>query len=548
MPPHALHGLVESSVHSDFDLNADWRREVGASWPIVVALLGLGCAIAGFLFPLIDPDLPMHLRTAEWMLHEGRVPFIEPFSWTRPGAPFFAYSWLAELLYLKSFAAFGATGLHLVHACTAAGAFLTVVALGRASRWTPWATLLIALLSFAVWISFIGAVRPQALMGVTVPLSWLGAEWMVRGRQRAGLALTLVAAVLTVNTHVLFPVTAMPVLRFLVESQPRWRLALVFCAANAVGWVMTPYAFVFVDMMRINFTGNALIGPATSVTELEAGWKAFMHTAISIRIAAIILLIAPFAVPSRLITDRERFVYGLAWAAGAFLFGTAVRGIVIWLLAALPLLARAAAAIPLPELERTRRINRWATMLVPLGLIGGGIRRDDMLPVVTATMATRQLPVPAAAVMEPLVRFVECSLKPPAGTHAYTSFNYGSYLVWRLPTLSYSIDGRNIYPDSVAVAEAFQVANDGPMQLGPWRSADVAIAPLKHATAHAINASAQWQLLRVSVPVDTTERAAGLWVKRSWAQQHAVMIAMTADTVKANRTIDVPANCAATQR
>lgn len=542
MLSRAPYGLSESLVDPAFDLDADWRRDVGASWPMVVALLGLGCAIAGFLFPLIDPDLPMHLRTAEWMLQEGRVPFTEPFSWTRPGAPFFAYSWLAELLYLKSFAAFGATGLHLVHACTAAGAFLTVVALGRASRWTPWATLLIALLSFAVWISFIGAVRPQALMGVTVPLSWLGAEWMVRGKQRAGLALTLVAAVLTVNTHVLFPVTAMPVLRFLVEPQVRWRDAMLFCVANGIGWLLTPYAFVFVDMMRINFTGNALIGPATSVTELEAGWKAFMHTAISIRLAAVILLIAPFAIPSRLISDRERFLYGLAWAGGAFLFGTAVRGIVIWLLAALPLLARAAAAIPLPELERTRRINRWATMMVPLGLIGGGYRQHEMLPVVTATMETRQLPVPAAAVMEPLVRFVECTLKPPAGTRAYTSFNYGSYLVWRLPTLSYSIDGRNIYPDSVAIAEAFQVANDGPMQLGPWRSADVAIAPLAHATARAIDASADWQLMRVSVPVDTTDRAAGLWVKRGWLARQGVRETVV-DTAKATRELSASKTC-----
>lgn len=536
---------MPSTSHSGLiDLNDDWRRDVGTSWPWIVALLALGCAVAGFLFPLIDPDLPMHLRTGEWIVREGRVPFTEPFAWTRPGAPFFAYSWLAELLYLGSFSAFGENGLHLVHAVTAAGAFLTVIALGRASRWTPWATLLVALLSFAVWISFIGAVRPQALMGVTVPLSWLGAEWTVRGRTKEGVALTLVAAVLTVNTHVLFPVTAMPVLRFLVEPQTKWRGAFVFLVANGLGWLMTPYAFAFVDMMRINFTGNALIGPATSVTELEAGWKAFMHTALSIRIAAVILLVAPLTIPSRLITDRERFLYGLAWAGGAFLFGTAVRGIVIWLLAALPLLARSAAAIPLPQLERTRRINRWATMMVPLGLIGGVAKQSKELPVMSATVATRQLPVPAAIVMEPLVRLVECALNAPLNTHAYVSFNYGSYLVWRLPSLSYSIDGRNIYPDSVAGAEAYQVSNDGPMRLGPWRSADIAFAPLAHATARAIDASPEWRLLRVSVPVDTTDRPAGLWAKRSWLSAHAKAgLSAIGDTVKAPREVSPSHQC-----
>ncbi len=521
-----------------------WRRDVGTSWPWIVGALALGCAMAGWLYPLIDPDLPMHLRTGEWIVREGRVPFTEPFAWTRPGAPFFAYSWLAELLYLGAFTLWGAGGLHAVHAATAAGAFLVIIALGRVGRWTPWATMLVALLSFSVWIAFIGAVRPQALMGITVPLSWIGAELMVRGRTRAGIALALVAAVLTVNTHVLFPVTAMPVLRLLVEPSVSWRRAAGFVLANVLGWLMTPYALVFVEMMRINFSGNALIGPATSVSELEAGWKAFMHAAISIRIAAVILLVTPFAIPSRLITDRERLLYGLAWAGGAFLFGTAVRGIVIWLLAALPLLARAAAAIPLPELERTRRINRYATLLVPFGLIGGVTRQLEHTPVVTATMASRQLPVPASVVLEPLVRLIECHLLAPVGTHVYTSFNYGSYLVWRLPSLSYSIDGRNIYPDSVAAAEAYQLANDGSMRLGPWRSADVAIAPLSHAAALAIGASSEWRLLRVSVPADTTERPAGLWVKRGWVEgKMKAGLAATVDTVRAERVVAVPEPC-----
>ena len=521
----------------------DWRRDVGTRWPWLVLALAIGCAVAGWLFPLIDPDLPMHLRTAEWIVREGRVPFTEPFAWTRPGAPFYAYSWMAELLYHGAFSMFGAAGLHAVHALTAAGAFLVIIALGRASRWTPWATLLVALLSFSVWISFIGAVRPQALMALTVPLSWLGAEWMLRGRLRAGIALVFVAAVLTVNTHVLFPVTAMPLLRVLAEPLVPWRKVVLFLAANAVGWLMTPYAFVFVDMMRINFTGNALIGPATSVTELEAGFRAFMHSAISIRIAVVILLLVPIAIPSRLLTDRERFLYGLAWVGGLFLFGTAVRGIVIWLLAALPLLARAASAIPLPQLDRTRRINMFATLLVPLGLVGGVSRELGAIPQVTATRASRQLPVPVAAAVEPLVRFVECNLTYPLGTHAYTAFNYGSYLVWRLPSLSYSIDGRNIYPDSVAGAEAFQVANDGPMRLGPWRSADIAIAPLRHATARAIDASPEWRLLRVSVPVDTTDGPAGLWAKRTWIEKQVPGMLPAADTVRAPGVVPVRGAC-----
>ena len=49
--------------------------------------------------PLADPDCPIHLATGEWIARHHAVPFIEPFAWTRPGAPFLAYSWAIELIY-----------------------------------------------------------------------------------------------------------------------------------------------------------------------------------------------------------------------------------------------------------------------------------------------------------------------------------------------------------------------------------------------------------------------------------------------------------------
>ena len=57
-------------------------------------------AVVVFLFgairPLADPDLPMHLSLGEWIARHGRVPFVEPFSWTALGQPYYAYSWLPQ--------------------------------------------------------------------------------------------------------------------------------------------------------------------------------------------------------------------------------------------------------------------------------------------------------------------------------------------------------------------------------------------------------------------------------------------------------------------
>ncbi len=522
----------------------DWRRDVGTSWPWLIIVLAILCFIAGWMSPLYEVDLPMHLRTGEWMAAHRAVPFVEPFAWTRVGAPFYAYSWFAELVYWGLFVAFDANGLHLLQAFTGAGAFLVIFWLGRTSGWSPWGTLLTALLSFGVWMSFIAAVRPQTLMGLTVPLSWIGAEWTLRGRVRDGVALSVLAAALTVNTHLLFPVTAVPLVRLLVEEHVNWRAGALFVLANVVGWCITPYLLASVDIMRLNFAGSLLIGPRTTVAELEPGWRTFLHAALSIRIAAVALLVAPFVIPARLISDRERILYGFAWAAGAFLFGTAVRGIVIWLLVALPLMSRAFASIPLPQLPRTRRLNAAVSLLAPLGLIGGSLRARETAPIVVATRETRQLPVAASIVTEPLVRVLECQTRVGDDTKAFVAFNYASYLVWRLPSVRYQIDGRNIYPDSVSIAEAYQVAADGPLQTGPWQSADVAILPMKYAQSQLLAASPAWMRLRVSVPTDSTDQPAALWATRRWMSTHsATPDTWREDTVRVGRVVAQRAGC-----
>ena len=539
--------MSDSQVH-DTRLNDEWRRDVGTAWPWLIMALVVGCAVAGWMAPLSDPDLPMHLRTAEWIVREGRVPFTEPFSWTRLGAPFYAYSWLAELLYHEAFSAASANGLHAIQAVTGAGAFLTVFVLGRSSRWTPWATLLTALMSFAMWTLFVGAVRPQALLGITVPLAWMAAEWMVRDRWKSGLAVAFAVAVATANVHILFPFTLMPVVRFLVEPSVSWRRVGLFVIANCIGWMLMPYALVLFDALRINFTGNAMIGPTTPVQELQPGFRAVLRSGvagfdISMAIFFVVLL-APFLIPSRLLTGRERFVYGLTWVGGLFLFGIAVRGLLIWLLASLPLLARLVSAMPLPQQAGTRRVNVFVVAILPLLFGATAWRTGTRGPQVTATQATRQLAVPTSVVLEPLVRWIECHAQPLPGTHAYNVFAYGSYLVYRLPALSYSIDGRNIFPDSVAKAEVFQSARDGEMLTGPWRTAEIAFVPMGHLAARELRGDAAWQLVRVSMPVDTSDTPAELWVKRGWLERHGKSGEYRAgDTVRAPRAVPAPGVC-----
>jgi hypothetical protein len=297
------------------------------------------------------------------------------------------------------------------------------------------------------------------------------------------------------------------------------------------------------EILRLNLTGNALVGALSPISEMEPGFRALMHAAISLQVASIILLLTPIFIPSRLLSTRERIWYGLAWTAGLGLFALALRGLVIWLLLSLPLLALLVAAIPLPTLATTRRITVGATLIIPLSLAGGQLRQHSLIPSATTNLETRQLPMGPSVVVEPLVRFVECNLPTVTDAKTYTVFDYGSYLVWRAPMMSYSIDGRGIFPDSVAKAEAMQLSADGPFTLGPWKSADVAIVPTVHAAAIALDTDTGFARVRTSLPVDSTLGTAALWIRKSWYSQQRGDVLPPADTVRLTRVIAPPGKC-----
>ena len=101
----------------------------------------------------------------------------------------------------------------------------------------------------------------------------------------------------------------------------------------------------------------------------------------------------------------------------------------------------------------------------------------------------------------------------------FTSFGFGTYLTWRLPALSYSIDGRNIFPDSVAAAESYMLASGGRAPLGPWRSADLAMVPLAREVASVLDTAAGWRRVVVVADERGDSDTAGLWVRDSWWRQ-----------------------------
>jgi len=47
---------------------------------------------------LIEGDTGWHVRTGQWILEHGRIPYADPFSYTKPGQPWFAWEWLWDVI------------------------------------------------------------------------------------------------------------------------------------------------------------------------------------------------------------------------------------------------------------------------------------------------------------------------------------------------------------------------------------------------------------------------------------------------------------------
>ncbi len=91
------------------DAEGHWARRLMPSFfDLIVVSLPLwffGLADGGTGLLLSDGDTGWHIRTGEWILHHHSFVYGDPFSFTMPGQPWFAWEWLSDIIL---------GGLHMV--------------------------------------------------------------------------------------------------------------------------------------------------------------------------------------------------------------------------------------------------------------------------------------------------------------------------------------------------------------------------------------------------------------------------------------------------
>jgi hypothetical protein len=484
----------------------------GASrtWLVTLAACTVAVALQCGFAPLADPDLPNHLSLGEWILAHRAVPFTEPFAWTRSGAPFYAYSWLAQIAMFALLRATGPVGLHVLAAVLGAAITVASAMASRAlgSRWSG--AVAFAVASAVVAQECTPFLRPQLVMHALVPLAWLCVARLRQGGSGASLVVLMLLSAVAANVHITFPVMAVPlVILFTSDASATRRRAWMAAAAVAAGWMLSPYATAWLDVFRLNFADNVITRPPAANGELAPGFI------VSPLIGAAIAMLPVLAVPA-LRLERERLAYGALWLVGLLVFATIFKGLGPWWWCATPMVVAALSRIPRASGEPARRLIAALLFVLAATLAIPSVRLYHALAALEGDAASRTLPGIKSYATEPAARWLARHMRRNAGGRLLTVFNYGSYLKWRLPSLSESIDGRTIFPDSAALPDA--VAERGVLDLGPWRSADVAIVPLSYPVAQLLDMQESWARIGVAAPAPWARSAspAGLWVRREW--------------------------------
>lgn len=79
----------------------------------LMPLIFIFCKLQGARTLLFDGDTGWHIRTGEWILSHHQVPHVDLFSFSRPGAPWFAWEWLWDVTFALLHQRWGLAGVVL---------------------------------------------------------------------------------------------------------------------------------------------------------------------------------------------------------------------------------------------------------------------------------------------------------------------------------------------------------------------------------------------------------------------------------------------------
>jgi hypothetical protein len=399
------------------------------------------------------------------------------------------------------------------------GSALAALALARAAGLRPGQRIILAGFNLIVGAFFVAMLRPQSVLLITLPVIW--SACLRLSTTRAGwpqLLTLLVASAVTANSHLFFPVTLAPTALFWVHRSPRRGVGAAAVGSIVAGWLASPYAFVWPRVFAHNFAPHILTRPPSAITELQPGFLVALQPPqgpMLLLVAAMLLL--PWMLDRAALRRREWLLAAAYFSAGLIAFGYAVRLFVLWWVLTMLVVAWAVAHLTRDTDDAPPRVSfRLLALSACLFVVATEFIRTRDLRAMEGSTIHRTLPTFGALPAAELAQWLETNTRSDARGKILTSFAFGSYLTWRLPLYSMSIDSRGLPPDSVAAAEAIVSAADRDVPVGPWQSADLAIVPVRFRVAAVLDTARGWTRVRTVPGESLPPDSAALWVRDTW--------------------------------
>jgi hypothetical protein len=438
---------------------------------------------------LSDGDTGWHIRSGELVLKTGHVPVADPFSFTRPRDRWFAWEWLADVVFAATWRWRGVAGVAaLAGAVLALGATALLARILRrgCGLWIGLGATMAAVSASS--IHYLARPHVFSILFYTLAL-WLLSEDRVRQGPRVWLLVPVTA--LWVNLHAGFAawLATLGLLLLVCAAQRDWQGARRYGALGALctlASLLNPYGWQL-HLHIAGYLNSSWI--LDSVQEFQSP-----HIRSEGMIVFALLLLATVALALQ--ADRFEGLLVLVWG---FLALRSVRHVPFFAIAAAPVLASAAAAY-------WERLASRAGARTPLRIFwdvaqefGRHPRASVWLPFVSAVV---MMAVPGVGFPETVfpVQAVERNLRQlapaPAMPRILTSDQWADYLIFRLyPQQRVFFDGRSDFFGPSIGSDYRKLLSGGEAwrQLLERYQFELALLPRDWALSTALDREPQWR-------------------------------------------------------
>jgi hypothetical protein len=425
---------------------------------IAIAFLGIFYMASR---PMIDTDTWWHLRTGQWILEHQALPDVDQFSFTRIGQPWYYPGWLAEIIMVKIYSWGGLVALNFLFTGLLLLAFAMIYLTLEGDPFLSAAVLVVAAGASEIYWS----ARPQVFTFFFSACFYLILRKFMLGKKNFLWLLPLIM-LFWVNIHPGFAVGFILLLiaivgqgvKFLFERKPRppelekklgWLVGILFaCLVTAVinprGIAVLAYPF---QTVSIEFLQNF-------IQEWQTPDFHFLYAQMFLILFFITWTVIVFSPKAMDVVDFFFIAFisymgFLAWRNTNLLSIVAPAIIMLY---GQPILQAA-----FPKWNPDHSVSRWQSaihivVVFLLTITVAILVNFTLTPASIQATVRRQIPVTA----------VEYLSDHPDQGRMLNSYNWGSYLLWNLPSYPVFVDGRTDLYDDEILYQYLQVAKAQP--------------------------------------------------------------------------------------